>query len=309
MNRNCPIHGVEGILVKSLSRKFLLSELSGYFKGVPPESIVACDYELRRCPICRLEYATPNVPGSAEFYNWIASRSHYYPADRWEFGLVSSLESADGLKVLDVGCGDGEFLEYFRDHHATAVGCGLDLSAPAVEKCRGKGFEAWCQSLEEFEVPAGPRFDLITSFHCLEHVADPRSFVSRLFEFLAPSGHLYLSTPLSPMSFEAGWFDIQNHPPHHMTRWNLEAYRALADSVGAKMEFWLPAAGSLHRRIKNAFILGVKGPNSSLRKLDLLKLLLRHPVIFLKVVRDQWRRKKLDGKVLPDVILVRFSRV
>ena len=84
-------------------------------------------------------------------------------------------------------------------------------------------------------------FPVVTSFHCLEHVSQPVEFVRELLRATARGGSLFLSTPYSPMSFETEWFDVMNHPPHHMTRWNLAAYRKLAEILGVKMRHFCPA--------------------------------------------------------------------
>ncbi|MFQ5513654.1 MAG: class I SAM-dependent methyltransferase [Myxococcota bacterium] len=92
---------------------------------------------------------------------------------------------------LDIGCSSGDFLEA-----ASRVGVeveGIDVSEEAVRRARARGLRARCIPVEGFE-PEAP-YDLVTAFDVIEHVRDPRGFVRRLRDWLAPRGHLVLTLP------------------------------------------------------------------------------------------------------------------
>jgi 2-polyprenyl-6-hydroxyphenyl methylase/3-demethylubiquinone-9 3-methyltransferase len=100
-----------------------------------------------------------------------------------------------GKTALDVGCGAGllaeplarlgatvtaidaapEVIEVARKHSA-AQGLDVDYRVSAVEECGGQ-------------------FDLVTSLEVIEHVADPKLFLSSLAQHVAADGLLILSTP------------------------------------------------------------------------------------------------------------------
>ena len=228
--------------IRDLPRTFLLERLEHYYGTRPPAKVVECDYALWECAETGLQFAWPAMPGSLRFYEWVSSFPSYYPGVRWEYGEVRRLLASEkvaakkNFKLLDVGCGKGDFL-HSLDFIPNDNKFALDLNEPAVVECRRQGFQAFCGTMDT-ALAAGflraGEFPVVTSFHCLEHVDQPVEFVRSLVGAVAPGGRLFISTPYSPMSFESDWFDILNHPPHHMTRWNLAAYRRLAEMTGAK---------------------------------------------------------------------------
>jgi SAM-dependent methyltransferase len=253
-----------------LSRAFLLSKLSDYFQSPCPPEAVAHDYSMWRCVETSLEFAWPLVPGNEVFYDWISRFPSYYPKARWEYAKTLSLIRSRGptdISLLDVGCGSGKFLAAVKSLHPKRA-LGLDLNRSAILECRQKGLDAFCGSMqlalhEKMAVPH--EFHFISSFHCLEHVDDPAHFCRELLHLLSDSGRIFLSTPYSPMSFEGDWFDVMNHPPHHMTRWNLSAYRHLAKALGLSLEFHAPAVSSLRQaRLAERLNWGGPGGHQSL---------------------------------------------
>lgn len=299
--------------IRDLPREFLLDRLGEYFHAAPPGEIVETSYSLWRCAETGLEYCDPPLPGNAAFYEWVSSFASYYPGFRWEYGEVAGRLkandfSAAGFKVLDVGCGRGDFLRSL-DFLPAQKKFALDLNEPAICACREQGFPAFCGTVETaiasgFLKPG--EFPVVTSFHCLEHVGDPVGFVRELLRATARGGRLFLSTPYSPMSFEHDWFDVLNHPPHHMTRWNLAAYRRLAEILGVKMRHFAPRNRPLKQALQT-FRLQTHGPNVDVPRTALLKDLLRHAPQFLAGWRRLARRARRHENSGADLILVEFT--
>jgi SAM-dependent methyltransferase len=211
------------------------------------------------------------------------------------------MSAGKNFKLLDAGCGEGDFLQSL-DSVPNEQKFALDLNEPAVEKCRQRGFQAFCgtvdSALASGALKAG-EFPVVTAFHCLEHVDDPVGFVRSLVKLAAPGGRVFISTPYSPMSFETDWFDVLNHPPHHMTRWNLRAYQRLAEMLGVKMRYFVPPSGAL-RRALNVFCLLHYGPNRFFGNAGMLKDLFLHFPEFARHYRKQARRRPIGA----DLILV-----
>ena len=296
--------------VRDLPRDFILEQLAIYYQSQPPPQAVECDYSLCRCVETGLEFAWPMLPGNTIFYKWISSFASYYPVTRWEYRKTSQLiehpHPADqSLNVLDVGCGNGDFLLGLNIPPGNKFA--LDLNQPAIEECRRRGFNAFCGTIESARSAGafdGRRFDAVTSFHCLEHVENPVGFVRSLADITRPGGRVFLSTPYSPMSFEAYWFDIMNHPPHHLTRWNLAAYKRLAATLGFRMRYFIPRSSGLKNAI-NAFRLTQYGfPRGSAPKAKLLRDLFFHFPRFAHCYQDQLKR---PAEVRADVILIEFT--
>src|SRR5581483_8501527 len=264
--------------VRDLSKAFILEQLERYYGARPPEGAVENDYVLYECAETGLQFSWPQRPGNSIFYAWLAGFDSYYPGVRWEYGMVDQLLNDNpNPRILDVGCGKGDFLRNLGNVSSDNK-AGLGLNAPAIEACRRAGLRTFCGTIET-AMSGGflkPReFSHVTSFHCLEHVVDPVGFMRSLLAATAPGGSVFVSTPYSPMSFESHWFDIMNHPPHHLGRWNLKAYRRLAEILGAKMTYFTPSSAAFQRAL-NLFRLVRYGPNRPIGKARLAKDLIVH---------------------------------
>jgi 2-polyprenyl-3-methyl-5-hydroxy-6-metoxy-1,4-benzoquinol methylase len=98
-----------------------------------------------------------------------------------------------GLRYLDMGCGSGELtLELARILGGNVTG--VDFLPRFVDRARARaaaeGLEDAahfvCADLHAWEPPHP--FDVVFSFDALEHIANPRAFMARMGDFLAPDG-------------------------------------------------------------------------------------------------------------------------
>jgi SAM-dependent methyltransferase len=309
-----PLSALPPKKIRDLPKPFLLEQLGLLYQAKPPPQIVEGDYSLWECAETGLQFAWPMLPGNIAFYEWVSQFTSYYPGLRWEYKKVRELLKTENagkkLKLLDAGCGKGDFLrglDFIPNDEKTA----LDLNAPAIEECKRHGFQAFCGTVEtaiatNFLKPAA--FSAVTSFHCLEHVSEPVEFVRDLLKITAPGGRIFVSTPYSPMSTEAGYFDVLNHPPHHLTRWNLKAYQKLADILGVKMRYYVPPGGALKKALK-AFWLSQNAPNQPIRKVKLLADLTRRFPVFFRHYQKQSELERNHQGVGADVILVEFALI
>lgn len=267
------------------------------------------DYELRVCCHCSLEFAWPMLPGSNSFYEWVCRQPAYYPPYRWEYKEVQKLILNTKLdrpfRILDVGCGSGRFLKYQKESFGDKVECvGIDLTPGAISQADQELIRFVVGDHREFSKEELGEFDLVTSFHCLEHVDDPLSFVEGMIRHASSGSPIAVSTPLSPMSFEFEWKAIMNLPPHHMTRWSREAYEVMAKRLGRTAEFLSEPAASCLGRTSNSVnraIWGMYPPDSSFARYCSL---LRYPVMTMRHLRHQMSRKVLNGRPCGEDMLV-----
>ena len=92
---------------------------------------------------------------------------------------------------LDVGCSEGGFVATARAAGIDAAG--IELSQKAVDRGRSLGRPVTRASIAE-HVP-DQLYDSLTAFDVLEHVHDPRSFLSAARRLLKPTGTLALTVP------------------------------------------------------------------------------------------------------------------
>lgn len=295
------------------TRLALAAALGDTGRDVPPVP----DYRLMECTGCGLAFADPMREPGESFYAWLVAAGLEYPASRWEWtacldDLRARAARVGGIAMLDVGCGSGGFLEVAARVPGVRAE-GIDLNSDVVESCRARGLRAWRGTLSDWRREHPGRFNAICLWHVVEHVADPVGTLEEARALLAPGGTIYFSVPLSPMSYEGAWPDPFNLPPHHLTRWILGSLEALGGRLGMATDFLLPAPGSRWQRTLRALVLvaanRASGAAALAKGLRLVAYLLRHPGALLREWLRQGRRARdREGRILPDVVLVRLSK-
>ncbi|MFM6932101.1 MAG: class I SAM-dependent methyltransferase [Novosphingobium sp.] len=95
-------------------------------------------------------------------------------------------------RILDFGCGGGEYLLRMRRLGNAVVG--VDFDPASLDLARKSGLEVMFPG--ELDSPEfDGSFDLVTLAHVIEHVQDPVALLRRLRTCLRPGGQLYLETP------------------------------------------------------------------------------------------------------------------
>jgi methionine biosynthesis protein MetW len=102
-----------------------------------------------------------------------------YAALRPDLQAVADLTPA-GVKVLDLGCGDGELLAYLV-RHKQARGRGIELSEAGVMACVQRGLSVRQGHLEEglADYPAGS-FDVVILSQTLPFLDDPAMILGEM---------------------------------------------------------------------------------------------------------------------------------
>lgn len=185
------------------------------------------------------------------------------------------------VSLLDVGCGLGGFARYMRKF--------------AGVKSRGVDFSAECQrfakDVHEVDVDVGElrdqkypdeSFDIVTSWHYMEHVYDPASELKEMARILKPGGWLICETPTNDILaklFSKRWLYLM--PPTHLYHYRPDTMRALVEGAGLNIEHlarpWFPGelAGSLMLSLGlNGFVPKVFGPGRPLSQKLLTVVLL-----------------------------------
>lgn len=88
-------------------------------------------------------------------------------------------------KVLEIGSASGSLLNKLSEHGAKEV-VGIELSEEFAEFSRNKGFKIYKNPIEEQDI--SQEFDVIVSFHTLEHVFDPMAVFKAIYKALKLGG-------------------------------------------------------------------------------------------------------------------------
>ena len=86
--------------------------------------------------------------------------------------------------MLDIGCGEGHFLELAAARGHRAVG--IDFSNTAVAKAQARGLRAYCGGFDELAGHVGDamRFDAVALFQVIEHLPDPAELLSAVASWI-----------------------------------------------------------------------------------------------------------------------------
>ena len=93
-------------------------------------------------------------------------------------------------KVLDFGCGSGGFLLHARGLASTVNG--VELEKRLQQHFKNSSLEVFSR-LEE--MPADEQYDIITAFHVIEHLPDPRDTLQKLSKHLRDGGEIVIEVP------------------------------------------------------------------------------------------------------------------
>lgn len=118
--------------------------------------------------------------------------------------------------VLDIGCGDGSFLEELirHGHH----GYGTELAGRAAERAANVTDLKLTIEPTSKDTFAPATFDAICLWHVFEHLSNPRDTLACIRTWLKPGGYLLLAFPnsesLQSKIFRGHWFHLD--PPRHL---------------------------------------------------------------------------------------------
>ncbi len=115
------------------------------------------------------------------------------------------------LRILDFGCGFGDFYGYARECGVDIDYTGLDINADLIEVARRRYPDARFLCRDVFEQPFTESFDLVLSSGVHNHrLVDNRAFVERTFELFDCT-----STIGFAVNFLSNRFTFQNAGNYH----------------------------------------------------------------------------------------------
>lgn len=157
--------------------------------------------DVERCEACACYFRNPR-PTQADIqrsYDYGANYTNWAQMDpavrrgMWDLRLQRLLPVAKpGGSLLDVGAGDGYFLDLAKD--AGFVTVGTELSETGANLARERGHEILLGQLLGIDFQTRT-FDVITLWHVLEHLPDPGKAMARVHSLLKPGGIFALAVP------------------------------------------------------------------------------------------------------------------
>lgn len=111
-------------------------------------------------------------------------------------GQNRDLPVRQGLRFLDVGCGDGAYLKTRLREGCECYGVDIGREALTRLKVSHPQIQTHCGGLWEAKWPA-KSFDIVNVCHVLEHVPDPDRLLAEIRRILKPGGLLKVQLPNS----------------------------------------------------------------------------------------------------------------
>ncbi len=190
------------------------------------------DFHICECLNCGLLYTMPR-PSKDKIGDYYKS-DEYYSHQENKKGFIPKIYEAikkvnlrhkyklatKGIskgKLLDIGCGVGDFLHTTEEHGWECTGVEPSEEAKTIARKRIKGEIIASEDLEQIP-DAG--FDLITMWHVLEHIDDLKWQVEQLQRLVNPQGRIVIAVP-NYKSYDAQlykelWaaYDVPRHLNH-----------------------------------------------------------------------------------------------
>jgi 2-polyprenyl-3-methyl-5-hydroxy-6-metoxy-1,4-benzoquinol methylase len=195
-------------------------------------------YNLLMCPKCRLAKTDP-FPKDSFMKELYSSRKYRDKGSRFiplaETGIRFFRKFRQKRierfirkgRILDIGCGRGEFLSLLKERGWEAIG--LELNEETASNARKAfGLEIRTGSLVDAQFEDN-FFDVITLWHVLEHLPDPVQTMDECRRILKPGGLLVIALPhfdsLQARISGKYWFhlDLPYHLFHFMDK-NMELF-------------------------------------------------------------------------------------
>ena len=105
---------------------------------------------------------------------------------KWRLDLIRKIKPSG--KLLEIGCARGDFLRVARESFDA---CGVEPN-PDLANSSSEVAPVYRDIIERTPWSG---FDIVASFHVIEHVDSPRSFIRAAAERLKPGGLLVIETP------------------------------------------------------------------------------------------------------------------
>jgi 2-polyprenyl-3-methyl-5-hydroxy-6-metoxy-1,4-benzoquinol methylase len=156
-------------------------------------------------------------------------------------------ESKDpNISVLDIGCGDGYFMDYLRNLGFLNLK-GIDLSSKSLEIAKLKGHNV--AQMDVYELKDEECYDAIIMMDVLEHLDEPLNAIKIIKKSLKEKGFVYISVPICN-SVRNRWRrlvfketrlqQVKKIDETHIHAFTIDDFRRFAIGCGLEIEkYWL----------------------------------------------------------------------
>lgn len=193
-------------------------------------------FRIVRCSKCGLGFTVSPPENLAEYYRGYHGNRHSFTVRFCDARRIRLLTAAagtrSGRRLLDVGCGQGTFLERARREGWAVMG-----SEMHPEPARQNGLKVVA---DLGEIPERTQFDCVTAWHSLEHMRNPLGTLHRLRRLLVNDGVLIVAVPdaggMQASLFGREWLHLD--VPRHLFHFRQASLAELLNRSGFKPLRW-----------------------------------------------------------------------
>lgn len=154
--------------------------------------------DIVECGACHVLYVSPRPSDEAivDFYSATGHYDHWEeepgrPA-MWKRRLARILKHQPKGRLLDIGGGQGDFGAFAREEYEFEA---TEVSGEGVRIAQEKhGLDILHGDVLDLELDKAA-YDVITMWHVLEHVPEPKAIIERCNELLRPGGVVVIAVP------------------------------------------------------------------------------------------------------------------
>jgi SAM-dependent methyltransferase len=193
------------------------------------------------CEECGFYHADPYPPSEllARYYSTYEMPTPQ--ANLAETARLLARNIARNETVLDIGCGDGGFLQEMHKLGFTNL-VGFDQS-PGIERAKSLGFGSFYRAsvwefLDQAEREGGAKARAIVMVNVLEHVSDPLDLLRRVHGVLPAGGVLCVTVPNDFSPLQRAFLKVKGHLPwfvclpDHLNYFDFNTLAATLDKAG-----------------------------------------------------------------------------
>jgi len=139
--------------------------------------------------------------------------------------------------IIDFGCGIGGFIEKARDHCMSVAGIELEKAfIPSFQERKLDVFQSLHVALE-----SSKKWDLVSAFHVVEHLTDPRETLMLLTGLLKSGGELIVEVPSSNDAllthYHCEAFKKFTYWSQHLYLFNIHTFEMLIKQAGLQLQW------------------------------------------------------------------------
>jgi 2-polyprenyl-3-methyl-5-hydroxy-6-metoxy-1,4-benzoquinol methylase len=187
----------------------------------------------------------PDNFSSGEYYERAGTEYYLSPAKlesdyapvRFERELRLFRKHCGGGAVLDVGCSTGAFLFQLRELFPGIYNIlGTDISGPALDYAESRGIPVVRGNFLAGALPEG-KFDAVTFWATIEHLAEPKRFLQKAAALLKPAGLCYVLVPnMKSLAARLLGSRYRYIYPQHLNYFTTETLRRLVEPQFSVLE-------------------------------------------------------------------------